>query len=97
MGGETIYCGKPHPPIYALARRRLADMGLRNPRILCIGDGINTDVKGAANEGLAGCFVTGGLAAGEFGEDPAHPDPALLNAWLARHGANPVLSIPALA
>jgi ribonucleotide monophosphatase NagD (HAD superfamily) len=27
MGGESLYFGKPHPPIYDLARRRLAEAG----------------------------------------------------------------------
>ena len=27
MGGESLYFGKPHPPIYDLARRRLAELG----------------------------------------------------------------------
>ena len=32
MGAEALYYGKPHPPIYDLARRQL---GLDDPRILC--------------------------------------------------------------
>jgi hypothetical protein len=27
MGGESLYFGKPHPPVYDLARRRLAEHG----------------------------------------------------------------------
>ncbi len=41
MGGQSLYFGKPHPPIYDLARMRLGQTGL-NPveaRILAIGDG----------------------------------------------------------
>ncbi|MCX8507501.1 MAG: TIGR01459 family HAD-type hydrolase, partial [Rhodobacteraceae bacterium] len=43
MGGESLYFGKPHPPIYDLARRRLAALTGLSPdesRILAVGDGI---------------------------------------------------------
>lgn len=91
MGGKALYFGKPHPPIYDLARRRLAALGRDVPedRILCIGDGIGTDVLGAAGEGLDCLFVTGGLAAEAFGPDPAAPDAALLDAWLEARQAAP--------
>ena len=32
MGGESLYFGKPHPPIYDLARRRLAMLQRRYQR-----------------------------------------------------------------
>ena len=32
MGGESLYFGKPHPPIYDLARRRLRGFGQRHSR-----------------------------------------------------------------
>lgn len=95
MGGTALYFGKPHPPIYDLARRRLAAMGreVSEDRILCLGDGIGTDVAGAAGEGLDGLFVTGGLAAEQFGPDVENPDGALLDAWLAAHEAAPQWAI----
>lgn len=97
MGGEALYFGKPHPPIYDLARRRLVALGVTDEaRILAIGDGIATDVSGAAGEGIDALFVTGGLAAREFGPDPANPDPALLDRWLADHQQNPAYAIAAL-
>lgn len=79
MGGEALYYGKPHPPIYDLARRRL---GLEDPRILCVGDGIGTDVQGGLAEGLDTLFITGGIAAAEFGADSSNPDKRLLDAYL---------------
>ncbi|MBN2631476.1 MAG: TIGR01459 family HAD-type hydrolase [Rhodobacteraceae bacterium] len=79
MGGEALYYGKPHPPIYDLARRRL---GLDDPRILCVGDGIGTDIQGGLAEGLDTLFVTGGIAADQFGADPDNPNKGLLDAWL---------------
>lgn len=87
MGGEALYFGKPHPPIYDLARRRL-DLGA-DARILAIGDGIATDVEGGRAQGLDTLFITGGLAADELGVDVENPDPALLDAWLGRYGHGP--------
>jgi len=84
MGGRTLYFGKPHPPIYDLARRRLSEVsGLADPQILCIGDGISTDVQGGIAEGMDTLFVTGGLEAESFGADVENPDQGLLDAWLA--------------
>ena len=98
MGGEALYFGKPHPPIYDLARRRLAALAgvLPEDEILCIGDGIFTDVRGGQAEGLDTLFVTGGLAAHAFGPDPARPDPAKLDDWLAEQGQSPTYAIAAL-
>lgn len=90
MGGEALYFGKPHPPVYDLARRRL---GLEEPRILCVGDGIHTDVQGGIGEGLDTLFITGGIAAGEFGPDPEHPDPAKLEHWLEAQQLAPTHAI----
>ncbi|SPH24745.1 hypothetical protein DEA8626_03783 [Defluviimonas aquaemixtae] len=87
MGGEALYFGKPHPPIYDLARRRLADHGgaVDNGRVLALGDGIHTDIQGGVGEGFDTLFVTGGLAADAFGPDVEAPDPARLETWLAKH------------
>lgn len=96
MGGESLYFGKPHPPIYDLARRELAALTGREPEaagILAIGDGIGTDILGAAGEGIDALFVTGGLAAEEFGADFENPDPARLRAWLAARQMAPAYSI----
>lgn len=94
MGGESLYFGKPHPPIYDLARRRLAAVGgVKDPEILAIGDGIRTDIAGAQGEGIDALFVTGGLAAEEFGGDVENPEPAKLEMWLAQEGWAPAFSI----
>jgi len=48
MGGEVFYFGKPWPPVYTLARNRIAALGREIPDagILAIGDGLETDIKG---------------------------------------------------
>jgi len=94
MGGESIYFGKPHPPIYDLARARLAATcgAVANDRILAIGDGLFTDVQGAIGEDIDVLFVTGGLAAEETGT-LHRPDPARLAAFLAGKGLSPSFGI----
>jgi HAD superfamily hydrolase (TIGR01459 family) len=95
MGGRSLYFGKPHPPIYDLARRRVADLPGTpdDPRILAIGDGITTDIQGASGEGLDALFVTGGIAAASFGPDADHPDPDLLEEWLEDQQLDPAYAI----
>ena len=85
MGGKALYFGKPHPPIYDMARRRLGALTTRrDPQILCIGDGINTDIQGGMGEALDTLFVTGGISAEAFGTDPEAPDARLLDPWLTK-------------
>ena len=97
MGGTSIYCGKPHPPIYDLARTRLTALtGFPPVEPLCLGDGIETDVQGGLGESHDTLFITGGLAAGAFGEDPANPDAALLDDWISARGLSPTFAIGAL-
>lgn len=91
LGGTALYFGKPHPPIYDRARR-LLDLG-PEARILAIGDGIVTDVKGALDQGIDALFVTGGLAAEAMGADVENPDTARLLDWLGDHALAPRYSI----
>lgn len=95
MGGESLYYGKPHPPIYDLARRGLAAIGhdIPDERILAVGDGIFTDVQGGVAEGIDSLFITGGLAAEEFGTDVENPDETLLRHWLESQGPRPTYAI----
>jgi HAD superfamily hydrolase (TIGR01459 family) len=62
LGGEVIMAGKPYPAIYTLCLAEAEkQVGKANPRALCIGDGIATDVKGAARQGLDCLFIAGGI------------------------------------
>lgn len=96
MGGESLYFGKPHPPIYDLARRRLAALGHlpADDRIIAIGDGIRTDIQGAVGEELDCLLVTGGLAARETGTEPGgQPDRSSLLSYAEEHGWSPTFAI----
>ncbi len=90
IGGKALYFGKPHPPIYDLARRRLAALGLRDDAaILAIGDGITTDIQGAMSENIDAVFITGGIDSTAFGPDSDNPDKTLLEAWLTARQLSP--------
>ena len=95
MGGESLYFGKPWPPIYDLARRRLAVSGrdVDPARILAIGDGFGTDIQGGVAGGIDTLFVTGGIEAERFGPDTENPNPELLASWLARKQLSPTDAI----
>jgi HAD superfamily hydrolase (TIGR01459 family) len=94
MGGTALYFGKPHPPIYDLARRRLSEVsGLTDPQVLCIGDGISTDIQGGMSEGLDTLFITGGLEADRFGPDVESPEPDLLADWLNARELSPTFAM----
>ncbi|WP_371156533.1 TIGR01459 family HAD-type hydrolase [Jannaschia sp. 2305UL9-9] len=98
MGGESLYFGKPHAPIYDLARRRLSQIAdIPDSAILAIGDGPATDAAGAMGEDLDLLFITGGLGAEETGTPLlGNPDAALLQTYLARHGVVPTYAIGSL-
>ena len=62
MGGKVIYFGKPHNNIYQEVYSFLNKSDRPRTRsILCIGDGLNTDIRGANNEKLDSLLVVGGL------------------------------------
>ena len=94
MGGESLYFGKPHPPVYDLARRRLSELGTDIPdnRVLAIGDGIGTDIRGALGEDLDSLFITGGLAAMET-RTKRQPEPDALDAFVAAQQITPTLAM----
>ena len=62
MGGRVEWYGKPYPAIY---RHALKLAGDPEPSVvLAIGDGLHTDILGAARMGFDCIFVTGGIHRG---------------------------------
>jgi len=60
--------GKPYPAIYELALARAAaakGAEIEHRRVLCIGDGLPTDVRGANAQGLDVLFVANGIHGAE--------------------------------
>ena len=64
MGGRVTMAGKPHGPIYDLAIKEaeaLLGRSVDRSRVLCIGDGVVTDVRGANAQGLDCLFIASGI------------------------------------
>jgi len=59
--------GKPHAPIYQLARRVL---GPAVQTVYCVGDNPGADIRGAIDNGCVGVLVLTGCASEN---DPLHP------------------------
>jgi HAD superfamily hydrolase (TIGR01459 family) len=99
LGGEVIMAGKPFAPVYDGALAAAAAQ-LRRPvdrsRVLCIGDGVGTDVKGANAQGLDCLFVTAGIHGAELLDAAGETDPQRLEAFLAREGATAAYALPKL-
>ena len=68
LGGRVVMAGKPFPAIYELtvaeAERRLG-RPLDRTRVLCIGDGLPTDIRGANAQDLDVLFIGGGIHGAE--------------------------------
>jgi HAD superfamily hydrolase (TIGR01459 family) len=101
IGGHVIMAGKPHKPIYELARKELALLSgppaiQEELRILCIGDGVVTDILGANAQGLDSLFVAAGIHGETLWTDGAL-DPVKVDAALAAENARATYSMAALA
>ncbi len=81
IGGRSHYFGKPHAPIYNLARECLSD--LSDDQILAVGDGLLTDIKGANDQGIDALFITGGIACERCGPTVDDPQAELVTKVLA--------------
>jgi HAD superfamily hydrolase (TIGR01459 family) len=91
LGGQVLYAGKPHSPIYDEALAKAAAVRGRpvaRDGVLTIGDSIRTDLKGAVHVGLDCLFVTGGIHAEELKAYEAS-DAAALGEFFAPAGAAP--------
>lgn len=66
IGGKVLMAGKPFTPIYDLAvttSESLRGKSVSKSQILAIGDGPDTDIKGATDYGLPCVLITGGINA----------------------------------
>lgn len=88
-GGEVVMAGKPFSPIYRLAYaqgKALAGRAVERARILAIGDGLRTDVRGAQMQALDCLFIADGIHAADL-TGPDGLDAAATARFLADHGA----------
>jgi ribonucleotide monophosphatase NagD (HAD superfamily) len=104
LGGRVLQAGKPFAPIYeralALANEK-AGRPILKSRVLAIGDSLQTDIRGAIDQGLQALFISNGIHRAEFhpGEGPL-PRPFDATAYAratAAAGLSPLAVMPELA
>ena len=90
LGGRVTMAGKPYGPIYALAlaeAERLLGRPADRSRVLCIGDGVVTDVLGANRQALDCLFIAQGIHGDVARGDDGRIDPARAQALLTAETA----------
>jgi len=60
LGGRVDYFGKPYPLVYNQSANT------KNKKILCIGDNLNTDIRGANIQNFSSLFISGGIHKNEI-------------------------------
>jgi HAD superfamily hydrolase (TIGR01459 family) len=100
LGGRVLMAGKPFAPIYDLAiaeAGRLLGRPVDRKRVLCIGDGVATDVKGAMDQGLDCLFIAAGIHGTQALGAGGRLDAAKAQALLTQERAQARFAAPALA
>lgn len=90
LGGKVFMAGKPYAPIYELAlaaAEKALGRSVDRSRVLCVGDGVPTDVKGASDQGLDCLFIAAGIHSADLIRDGALDGPAT-EAFLASQGTH---------
>ena len=99
LGGETRISGKPFRAMYDAALEHVAELrggSVDAARVLAIGDGMPTDVKGAIDYGLDLLYVAGGIHARDYTEN-GRIDAVALAGFLEKAGVAPRGWMPRLA
>ena len=63
IGGKVDYFGKPYPLVYQQS------IDLKNKKVLCIGDNLNTDIKGANLQNFKSLLILNGIHKNETNND----------------------------
>ena len=61
LGGEVKYFGKPYPEVY-----KKAFNNLKGKKVICIGDNLNTDIKGANMQNFDSLLINNGIHKNEI-------------------------------
>ena len=94
LGGQAIYYGKPHKPIYDAALAKAHEiLGRPAKKPLAVGDGLFTDILGANRAGLDALF----LADGVHGEEVEPYTPAHLSRLFEKSGVTALAATRVLA
>ena len=94
LGGTVTYAGKPYGPVYDLAFERIAALRggpVPRERILAIGDGLRTDIRGAADANIASVFIASAIHV------PGTLDSLALEQLFGGADARPIAAMSALA
>jgi HAD superfamily hydrolase (TIGR01459 family) len=94
LGGPVVYYGKPHGPVYDMARAEIAGLrkGVAAARPLAVGDGMPTDIKGANAQRLDALFIADGI----HGEEIEPYNAAHLTDLLGKGGVHAEAALRAL-
>ena len=65
IGGIVHYYGKPFPKVYQMVLEKF--LMPNKDKIVAIGDGMETDIKGASDFKIDSILVTGGILAKQLG------------------------------
>jgi len=88
FGGDVAWHGKPFRPVFDEVLRMLDEPP--RARVLMIGDGVHTDIAGAAAAGLDAVLICGGIHAAALGITPGDdPEVGVLEAFLTEHRQSP--------
>ncbi len=92
LGGRVAWHGKPFAGVY---RRAMEKLGIADKaRVLCVGDGMETDMVGAENAGLHALFILGGIHQDDFGRnDQGGVDPVALLRVADHYEVRPVAAL----
>lgn len=96
MGGTVAYAGKPYLPVYKMAFEeieKLREAPVERSRVLAIGDGVGTDIAGAAAAQVDSVYVASGVHAGPGGRI----DEATLAQIFAAVACKPIAAMNGLA
>ena len=63
LGGKVEYFGKPYPKVYNQATNSI------NRKVLCIGDNLNTDIRGANFQNFSSLLISNGIHREEINQD----------------------------
>lgn len=99
LGGEVLWAGKPHRPVYEAAlavAESLRKQETPLSRVLAIGDALRTDIAGAHALGVDSLFVARGIHTHELGLAEGPLTDERLAAFLAQDPRHPVAAMEKL-
>lgn len=90
IGGDVYVAGKPHTPMYQTALEIASQLRgeIDKSRVVAIGDGMPTDVKGAIDYGLDLVFIAHGIHIQQYA-DGSDIDEFKLSGFMAKQGVRP--------